>query len=252
MSIQRTDPFTSLATVYQLAGFAGYGLALAEELHSAAFDLDWTGRTLIDFGCGTGDVGIAFGGRQFRVLGVDNSAAMLSAAEAQAVQHHMDVRFLHGDLRTFTSPIKFDMATCLGNTLNYLSSLRDIEAAFKAVHEALLPGKLFFFDVRTIQGMADSSGERVLADQDDVLVISRSTMNYETLALTVQYSIFHDGETGWQRTEETHTLRGYPVSPITKLLQGAGFKLVKTFAPHACPLDARRAEDMLVFVAVRN
>jgi cyclopropane fatty-acyl-phospholipid synthase-like methyltransferase len=227
-------------------------VALAEELHSAAFDLNWTGRTLIDFGCGTGDVAITFGGRQFRVLGVDNSASMLHAAEAQAVQHHMDVRFMHGDMRTFTSPVKFDMATCLGNTLNYLSNLRDIEAMFKAVHDTLLPGKLFFFDVRTIQGMADSSGERLLADQDDVLVIARSTMNYETLALTVQYSIFHDGETGWQRIEEEHTLRGYPVSALNKLLQGAGFKLVKTFTPQHCPLDARRAEDMLVFVAVRD
>jgi hypothetical protein len=120
------------------------------------------------------------------------------------------------------------------------------------VQASLAPGKVFFFDLRTIEGLADSAGERVLADRDDLFIVSRSTFNFETLALTVQYTILRHGGQGWTRAEETHTLRGYPVAPLTKLLNGAGFRVVTSAAPHVYPLDARRPEDMIVFVAVRE
>ncbi|MFN8421589.1 MAG: class I SAM-dependent methyltransferase [Anaerolineae bacterium] len=252
MSIQRVEAFEALAAVYRTGGFAVYSEALAPTLLSLAFDYSWTGRTLLDLGCGSGDLATWFAGRQFRVNGIDSVQQMVEQAEALAMRQNADRFLAVSDIRSFRPTMQYDMVTCIGGTLNYMTSLRDLQAVFKVAQTALAPGKLFYFDLYTIQGLADGAGERVITDNDQVMVVSRSEFNYETLAQTVQCSIFQEVEDRWTRAEETHVLRGYPLQPLTKLLENCGLRLLRTFAPDVLPVRAVRANDMAVFVCVRE
>ena len=252
MGINRVEPFEALADIYQTAGFSAYSAALAESILSLAFDHSWTGKMLLDLGCGAGDLATWFGGKQIRALGIDHSPAMVQAADANAIALGVDATFAQGDIRAYAPTAACDLVTCVGGTLNSMTSLRDIEAIFRVARAALAPRKLFFFDLRTIQSLAGAAPTRILASEPDFMVISQNSFNYETLALTTQYTILRDSDQGWTRAEETHTLRGYPAQSIAKLLQNVGLRLLQTITPNAAPLDAQSPTDMLLFVAQRD
>ncbi|MBX3082561.1 MAG: class I SAM-dependent methyltransferase [Anaerolineae bacterium] len=252
MGINRVEPYEALADVYQVAGFTNYAAGLAQSLLSIAFDLNWTGKTLIDLGCGIGELAVWFGGRQIRSLGVDSSPSMIRVADAKAIDAHVDVTFAAGDIRTYAPTTAFDLAVCIGGTVNLMPTLRDVEALFRVAHTALSPRKLFFFDLRTIQGLAKTDAMRILANTDEVFIATTSSFNFETLALTSQYTILRDGESGWTRAEETHISRGYTAQTVARLLQNAGFRLLQTITPNSAPLDAQHHDDMLLFVAIRD
>src|SRR5579871_2702353 len=102
-SITRTEPYHALASVYQAAGLADYSVKLASQLLERAFELDWTGRTLIDLACGTGDLACWFAERSLRTTGVDLSPSMLRYGVERSKQRNVDAQFVTGDIRTFTT-----------------------------------------------------------------------------------------------------------------------------------------------------
>ena len=55
------------------------------------------GTSVLDLGCGTGSLAVLLAEEGHEVTGVDLSARMLEQAEAKAVQHGVQVRFLLGD-----------------------------------------------------------------------------------------------------------------------------------------------------------
>jgi SAM-dependent methyltransferase len=253
-SINRVEPFTALSDAYQAAGFATYSLAVAPNLLQLAFDLDWSGRSLLDLGCGTGDAACWFSEHGFRTLGVDNAAPMLRFGMEHAKEVGLNVNFVCADMRTFKPELKVEMVTSLGGSLNYIPTLRDLESVFRQVHESLIPGKLFFFDLRTIKGLAqDGNADQVVFDNgEDTLIVARHSFNYETLLRTTQYTVLrYPDDMGWQRAEETHNLRGFPVQAVISLLGKTGFKLLQTLTTDFEPAEGRDAEQ-LIFVTSQD
>ncbi len=254
-SINRLEPYTALSDVYQVAGFAAYSAELAPRLLDMAFELEWTGRSLLDLACGTGEVVCWFAEHGFRTVGVDSSTQMLRFGTTRAESAGLNADFVVGDIRNFKANGQYEMVTCLGGSLNYVPALRDLEAVFRLAQSAVTPGKLFVFDILTIQGLANyGNKDRVVFDNgNDMMIIVRETFNFEILALTRQYSILrYADKTGWQRAEETHTLRGYPVQAVTSLLTRTGFKLLRTLTPDLRSAENQRDAEQLLFVASRE
>jgi SAM-dependent methyltransferase len=253
-NLNRTEPYAALSDVYQMAGLSEYSVALAPRLLDLAFAYEFTGRTLLDLGCGTGDMACWFAEHSFRSVGVDLSPHMVRRGVAQADEMGLSAEFIQGDIRTYTAQVPFDMITCLGGTLNYIPAIRDLENMFKQVHQALAPGKLFIFDAMTIQGLAKSgTRDQVLFDNsNDTMIVTRDAFNYEALQLNRQYIILRSGEGGWKRADESHILRGYPVQAIVSLLTKSGFKLRQTMTTNLEPADNQKDADQFIFVATRE
>jgi hypothetical protein len=154
-------------------------------------------------------------------------------------------------MRTYRAEQPADLVLCIGGSLNYLPSLNDLSAVFRVAAAACAPSKPFIFDLQTIHGLARTPAERVLADGAQHFITARNTFNYETLSLSAHYTIFHY-TTAWQRAEETHILRGYPIQAVQRLLSGAGFTLEQSLSLDFAPITASANEDMLLFVARRT
>ncbi len=254
-SINRTEPYTVLAEVYQAAGFATYSTTIAQNLLDMVFNMDWLGNYILDLGCGTGDLACWFAANGFRSTGVDSSESMLQFGTALAQKDGVAAEFVQGDMRTYQPHAQFDLVTCLGGSLNYIATLRDLESLFRQAATATAPGKLFAFDLQTIQGLATTgSGDHIAYDNhEDILIMTHRVFSYETLILTVEYLILrYLPNVGWQRADETHTLRGYPVQAVMSVLQKTGFKLLRTMTPDMQPVDTPRDAGQLVFVAQRE
>src|SRR4051812_26065648 len=113
-NINRLDPFTALSDVYQSAGFSAYSAELAPRLLDLAFEMEWTGRSLYDMACGTGDAANWFSEHGFRVLGTDSSPHMLRHAKANADARNLSPNYVTGDIRTYETGSQFEIVTCLG------------------------------------------------------------------------------------------------------------------------------------------
>lgn len=244
------EPFTALADVYKVSGLSEYSAKLASQVLDFLYSQNWSGSQMLDLATGIGEVPCWFATQNVRAIGVDNSAAMLKHARAAAELQELAASFVQADIRTYRADQPADLVLCIGGSLNYLPSLNDLSAVFQTAAAACAKGKPFIFDLQIIQGLARTPAERILADGEQHFIAVRNTFSYETLSLSAQFTIFQR-TTAWQRAEETHIIRGYPVQAVQRLLSNAGFVLEQQLSLDFAPLTASSDEDMLLFVARR-
>ncbi len=246
--------YVHLPEFYEQAGFARYSEELTPRLLLLAQQNDWIGRRVMDMACGVGTAAIWLAKEGFRVTGVDLSNGMLIKARNNAqAAGSSTVNWRQQDIRELDySPGTLDLVTCL-QALNYMQSLRDLERVFANAFRVLAPDKLFIFDLETIEGLATRWGTCARVPYDDgktLTIIIESAFSYETLINSRHYMIFYDDGTGWQRVEEEHAVRGYPVQAITTLLERAGFLVDKTLNLSLTPFDpANDPDGRVIFVA---
>jgi hypothetical protein len=146
------------------------------------------------------------------------------------------------------------MITCLGGSLNYVPTLRDLEQVFRQAHASLMPGKLFIFDFYTIQGLArQHDTDRVVFDENDIYIVTRESFSYESMLLARHFSILRGAENGnWHRAEENHTLRGYPVQAVLTTLGKVGLKVLHTLTPDLDSAENLRNVGQLLLVTTRD
>ena len=243
-----------LPEFYEKAGFAQYSEALIPRILTLAQQSDWIGRRVMDLACGIGSAAIWLAHEGFRVTGVDLSNEMLIKARNKAQQAAISsVNWRQQDIRALDySEGTLDLVTCF-QALNFMQSLRDLEKVFSNAYQALSPDKLFIFDMETIEGMANRWGTRdhVLYDNgQDLLIVVKSAFSYESLANSKHYIIYYDDGGGWQRVEEEHVERGYPLQAIITLLDRAGFHAVRILNADLEPFDPDHDHaERVLFVA---
>jgi len=101
-------------------------------------------RSLLELGCGTGALLAGLSG-ELDVTGIDQSRQMLAIA-AESVP---GANLVRGDMTAFTLAGRFDVVICMFDTLNHVPSFDGWLSLFSCVHEHLVEGGLFIFDVNT-------------------------------------------------------------------------------------------------------
>src|SRR5699024_7131155 len=83
-----------------------------------------------------------------KVDAFDGSEDMLAMA-----QHKLSapgaLRLFQMDMRTFQLDRRYDLILCLCDSLNYLSTIEELNQVFQSVFQALNPGGLWLFDFNT-------------------------------------------------------------------------------------------------------
>jgi SAM-dependent methyltransferase len=98
---------------------------------------------VLDVGCATGSLCAALSERGFQVTGVDVNAAAVRAARAQVPQ----ARFAVADMRRLAAGGRYDLLCCIGTTLGYALTGRDLTATLEAFHRSLRVGGTLAIDV---------------------------------------------------------------------------------------------------------
>lgn len=100
------------------------------------------GRSVVEIGCGAGQLAPRFAGAGFRYTGLDLSAEMLALAQHK----HPGLDFLQADMRHFDLRAPSDGAIMAGRTISYLLHGQEVSDCFAAVRRNLTKGGLFCFD----------------------------------------------------------------------------------------------------------
>lgn len=105
------------------------------------------GHDLLDAACGTGNSFLPMLERGYRVTACDISPAMVARAQRKARGR---ATVVVADLRALPWQSRFDLATCVDDSVNYLLTTEDLVAALRSIRAALRPGGLAVFDFNTL------------------------------------------------------------------------------------------------------
>lgn len=221
--------YNQFASIYQRGPYLRFSQLLAESLIPEYLDeLGIFPQRLLDVACGEGSFAVGMAEKGYTVTGVDYSPQMIALAQERAEDAGVHVDFSVEDMRTLPFEGEFDLVTCFFDSLNYLLTVQGLHDAFQCAFRALRPGGFYIFDMNTIYGLAvDWMRERtyIQNETDDFIEIHQQDFDYENLIASMTVTVFQKQGDQWERFDETHQERGYPIADIQFLLSEIGFEI---------------------------
>lgn len=222
--------YDRFAAIYQQGPYVRFSQGLAESVFPDYLaSLGLTPNTLLDVACGEGSFAVAMAERGITVTGIDQSPQMIALAQAKARAAGVDVRFQVEDMRSLAWEDEFELVTCFFDSLNYLLTIKDLHEAFVSAFQVLKPGGYYVFDMNTIYGLAVDwmRQETYLQNEtQDLMEIHRQEFDHENQVATMRITVFRRQGATWERIDETHYERGYPLADLQFLLHEAGFEII--------------------------
>ncbi|MGE7587348.1 class I SAM-dependent DNA methyltransferase [Peribacillus sp. NPDC101480] len=191
------------------------------------------GRKVLDLACGTGEMTVELAQHGFKVTGVDLSDEMLLVANEKAVKLGLSIPLFQQNMAELEGLGQFDCVTIFCDSLNYLRDEEDIVKTFSRVHEHLKDGGLFLFDIHSIYKMEEIFRDNTFAvNGEEVSYIWDCFPGEEPYSVEHDLSFFvRDDESGlYDRFDELHYQRTYPVEQYKKWLEQAGFTVSEILA----------------------
>lgn len=191
------------------------------------------GRKVLDLACGTGEMTVELAQHGFEVTGVDLSDEMLLVANEKAVKLGLSIPLFQQNMAELEGLGQFDCVTIFCDSLNYLRDEEDIVKTFSRVHEHLKDGGLFMFDIHSLYKMEEIFSDHTFAvNGEEVSYIWDCFPGQEPYSVEHDLSFFvRDDESGlYDRFDELHYQRTYPVEQYKKWLEQAGFTVSEILA----------------------
>jgi SAM-dependent methyltransferase len=253
-----SPPYSAYAQIYDRIGQRAFGERMAKVVLDLLANRGVRPASVLDLGCGTGSATLAFARAGLDATGVDRSHAMLERARHFADAEGHKVPFIEGDMADLQLPDRYDLVTCIYDALNYLDDDRDVVRFLLNAYRHLEADGYLVFDMNT-RARLESSWEQGLvlaADSDDLYVTYRSWFDPSIDASPLVMTAFvRDESGGWQRFDEEHIERAWPIEQVTAWLRATGFHLQEVLgyvdATGEVQRPAREAHGRVVFVASR-
>ena len=225
--------YDHFASIYQRGPYVRFSQGLAETvLPEYLEELGCQPKRWLDIACGEGSLAVAMAGRGIKVTGIDQSPQMIELARERAKAAGVRVDFQLEDMRSLPFKETFDIVTCFFDSLNYLLAVKDLHEAFQGAYRALRPGGLYLFDMNTIYGLAVDwmrLETYVQNEGEDFLELHRQDFDYESLIASMQITVFQKQGDHWERFDELHQERGYPIADLQFLLEQVSFEIVGVY-----------------------
>lgn len=182
-------------------------------------ELDRKSR-ILDLCCGTGHTAARLEAMGYGVTGLDGSEKMLRFAERNAPRS----TFVLADARSFHLPQSFDAVVSTFDSLNHLMTLCELEAVMRNVHEALVTGGIFLFDMNMERGFLEHWADHFAIVESAEVCVLRGLYDREEKIGRYDITMFERGRDGaWQRSEAVITEKCYSMREIRAALRLAGF-----------------------------
>src|SRR5690625_1457061 len=93
--------------------------------------------TIVDLGCGTGEITIRLAESGRQLYGVDLSTEMLAIAEQKEIPNGANITWIKQDIRSLQGFSHIDLCISYCDVINYIISKQDIQKVFNNVYESL-------------------------------------------------------------------------------------------------------------------
>jgi SAM-dependent methyltransferase len=182
-------------------------------------------RSVLDLCCGTGQVARYFLEREYQVVGLDLSAAMLHYARENTQPYIVSgqARFVQADATNFTLPDRFGLVISTFDALNHLPDLTALRQCFAAV--AAVCDGYFLFDLNTRVGLRRWNSIEVDDSRDDMTVVNHGIYDVTSDRAWLKVTGFvRNGEGLYERFEQTVYNTIFAMSDVKTLLLETGWR----------------------------
>lgn len=190
-------------------------------------------KDVLDLACGTGRMTVELARRGYELIGVDRSPEMLdfarTAAEEAGEGISSRILWLLQDMTGFELYGTVDAVVSCLDSVNHLTSRKDLCKCFSLVHNYLNPDGLFLFDVNSKRKF-----ETVYADKTytfEAPGVFCSWENYYARGLSdFRITLFREeGKGNYRRYEALERERMYSPKTLRTLLTEAGFEWIGAY-----------------------
>jgi ubiquinone/menaquinone biosynthesis C-methylase UbiE len=237
--------FTEIARYYDdLMAGVPYRLWV-DYLEALLKRVGFSGHTVLDAACGTGNVSELLSKRGYEVVGADIAPGMIEVAKNK----HSKVEYFVQDMAELDLGRKFDLAISLFDSLNYITDVDHLARAIERVGEHVVEGGYFIFDINTIYALAHHFFDQAnLANDRYPHYIWSSEYDHATRICTVNmtFEVLDNGVS--RQFKEVHIQRGHSLEELEQMLIDAKFEVVEIFHAYRFRKPTRRS-DRVFFVA---
>ena len=187
--------------------------------------------SILDLGCGTGEIAIRLSHLGYHVTGVDNSSDMLSIAQQKAMDTQEQITWIRQDIRELEGFRDLDACISYCDVMNYITDLEDISEVCKRAASILRKDGVFIFDVHDAGYAKNELAGQTFADvTEDIAYIWECDEGDKEGHLFHDITFFQkiDGDR-YEKFSELHEQQVYPLEVYETALKNAGFREILFF-----------------------
>jgi len=154
-------------------------------------------KTLLDLGCGRGDLMQTFIKYGVDCEGIDLSALMVQKAKDKGLKaEHKSICEVDA---------KYDAVVCVFDVLNFIEP-DALDEFLACVHDSLNDKGIFVFDINTLHGFSNVADGTMTAEEENLFLCVDAV--FEENKLDTKFTLFSEEENG-SFTKEQETIRQY-------------------------------------------
>ncbi len=212
-------------------------------------------KHISEIACGTGTMSCLLSARGYSVTASDLSTEMLTYADAKAQKEKCkNLIFTCQDMRCFKDSAKAGGVICLLDSLNCLTSPKDIKMCFDSVYNALEDGGVFLFDVNSKYKFENIYADNAYILEDEgVMCAWQNFYNEKTKICDFYLTFFLEQQNGmYVRHDEELKERMYTVKSLEKYLGECGFEVCGVFSDFEFTKGCEMRDERLYFAATKK
>ena len=205
----------------------------AEYLHEIMEEYNIREGTLLELGCGTGNMTEQLASMGYDMIGVDNSEDMLELAMEKRLKTGHDILYLLQDMQSFElyGTVKAVVSVC--DSVNYVTDEAELKEVFRLVNNYLDPRGIFIFDFNTEYKYREILGDRVIAEErDECSFIWDNYYNEQDKINEYELTLFVQSKEDpglYRKYQEVHYQKAYTLEKIKTLIEKAGLRYIAAY-----------------------
>ena len=203
----------------------------------------------LDLACGTGSLTIELKKLGIDIFGVDMSSDMLSEAQMKAYENDMNILFLCQRMQELELYGQIDTCFCTLDSINHITSKKELKKAFSCICRCLADDGLFIFDANTVYKHREILGNNCyIFDTEDVFCAWQNNYIEKNNKVIITLDFFEPAGDKYVRFSEQFAERAYTHSEMQEMLDYAGLEIAGIFDDMSfeSPAEASQREIYVV------
>jgi SAM-dependent methyltransferase len=185
------------------------------------------GSRVLDLMCGYGRHALALGRKGIEVWAIDNQGTYIAEINDTAIRENLPVRALNSPILDYSAEGVFDLAICMGNSLNFFNAQDTVKLLSKVSSSLKIGGQLLINSWSLTEIATKQFIERSWTELNGLRLLSDSKyLFHPTRIETDSFFIQLDGKTENRKAIDYV----FSVSEMESMLIAAGFRLREVYS----------------------
>jgi ubiquinone/menaquinone biosynthesis C-methylase UbiE len=207
-------------------------------------------NNMLDIACGTGELLLKLSNNFKHLIGVDLDEDMLKIAEDRAITNTIFIQHNMLNLDRRLVNCKFDLITCLGNSVVHLDNKQEIANCFKTIYKLLNINARFIVQIINYERIEKCNIDALASIENDRIKFVRDYENNKEDNSKIVFSTkLTIKQSGKLVTNKTNLYKLMPDSLI-KILETTGFCIEGIYANYdGSKFDSLNSERLIVIAS---